>query len=463
MRIPGVDRAIGHLAKWSEKDEWAQCQEQVFAEHFDMICDRFERSEEEIADLLGDAAHMVYCFVLEAFLTARFDDDGKNVIDDYLRRRGWREKVPARRYLEALRDSTLSIYEVVDLEPGHSLTVRDLVLGGEPVTVEEKSGSEMAARWDRIAARIVTVNNKLCFTGAMLLLPHEVADEALSVIEKTVKRARKELRKEAKKQGIPLDLSDGDLREMVVSNNPQLLTQIWLAHALERSSAPLPELRNSDGHEIVFSEARFPIIGELAKIVDRLDDIAEFDRDDPDEMQWTWLGHAPRSKGAPRGDHLILQTYDEVGGTILGSIEIGGDGLVLSTNSRQRCEKGRDLLLARLDGLIGQPLSVQRTPEQLIEEQSGSGPEPSELPPEVAERAVRSYFDHHFRQTLDEPLPYLGGKTPRQAASTKKGREKVISWLKLLENSEARRAAREGQRPYDFQWMWQEMKIDQSG
>lgn len=463
MRIPGVNRAIGHLAKWSEKDEWASRQEQVFAQHFDTICDRFEMSEEEIADLLGDAAGMVFSFVLEAFLTARFDDDGKNVIDDYLRRRGWREKVSARRYLEALRDSKLSIYEVVDLEPGHSLTVRDLVLGGEPITVEEKLGSESAVRWDRIAGRIVTANNKVCFTGALLLLPQDVANEVLSVIDKTVKRARKDLRKEAKKQGIQLDLTDRDLRETIVCNSPQLLTQVWLANALERSLAPLPELRNSDGDEVVFSEARFPIVGDLAKIVDRLDELGEFDRHDPDELQWTWQSHVPLSKGAPRGDHLTLQTHDEVGRTILGSIEIGEDRLVLSTNSRERCDKGRDLLLARLDGLIGQPLTLHRTPEQLLEERSGSGPEPFELPPEVAEQALRSYLDHHYRQTLDEPLPYLGGKTPRQAASTKKGREQVISWLKSLENSEARRAAREGQRPYDFQWMWREMKIDQTG
>ena len=42
----------------------------------------------------------------------------------------------------------------------------------------------------------------------------------------------------------------------------------------------------------------------------------------------------------------------------------------------------------------------------------------------------------------------------------KRGRAQVINWLKKLENSEARRAASEGQEPYNFQWMWREMKID---
>ena len=183
MRIPGADKAIKNLLKWSAKEEWNIFREQVFADNFDMICDRFDISEEEIADLLGDAFDMVYGCVLEDFFTARFGEDDANVIDDYLRRRGWREKVPAKRYLKALSNSILSLYEVIALDPGHSMTVRDLVLGGDPVTVDEKLGSETAAQWDRIAGRIVTVNKKVYFTGSLLLFRHEVADKVLSGID----------------------------------------------------------------------------------------------------------------------------------------------------------------------------------------------------------------------------------------------------------------------------------------
>ena len=69
----------------------------------------------------------MYAFITGEFFTARFGDDGKaNIVDDYLRRRGWRETAPARRYLEALSDSTVSLYEVVDIDRGRSVTVRDL-------------------------------------------------------------------------------------------------------------------------------------------------------------------------------------------------------------------------------------------------------------------------------------------------------------------------------------------------
>ena len=60
---------------------------------------------------------------------------------------------------------------------------------------------------------------------------------------------------------------------------------------------------------------------------------------------------------------------------------------------------------------------------------------------------------------LDEPIPALGNKTPRQCARSKKDRERIIEWLKDLENNELRRAAREGQAPYDSRWLWDELKL----
>src|SRR5467141_1001433 len=71
-------------------------------------------------------------------------------------------------------------------------------------------------------------------------------------------------------------------------------------------------------------------------------------------------------------------------------------------------------------------------------------------------------LDDHCRRALDDPLPLLDGKTPRQAVKTKKGRAQVVGWLKLLENSEFRRAAGQGHNPYDTAWMWRELKVEDS-
>ena len=181
MRIPGADKAIENLVKWAARDEWEGLQLEMYAAHIDPVADLMDMSGDDIAELLGDGALMLHVFITEDFCTARFgEDDEQNVIDDYLRRRGWRETVSARRYLEALRDSHVSLYEIVDIDPGRSVTVRDLLLGGEAVTVDERLGSKSLRRWDRVAARIVTVNGKEHFTGGTLRFRHEASQEFLS-------------------------------------------------------------------------------------------------------------------------------------------------------------------------------------------------------------------------------------------------------------------------------------------
>ena len=265
MRIPGADKAVGNLIKWSARDEWGPMLEQIFAEHFDEIYDHFDMTEQEVHDELGEAFGMIYGWVLEDFFTAEFND-GANVIDDYLKRRGWREKGPAKRYLQVLRDSTFSLYEVVDVDPGHSITVWDLMSDGDAVCVNEMSGSQSVRQWDRVAARIVTVNNKPYFTGSLLPFRHEAADTLLATIDSTVKALGKNLRREAKKQGEPADIKDTDLKKLVLGTSSNLFTRIWLTETLERIAAPLPEIRNSDGHEIVFSNVSFPIQGEDSKV-----------------------------------------------------------------------------------------------------------------------------------------------------------------------------------------------------
>ena len=61
MHIPGADKAIDNLMKWSANEEWNPFREQVFAEHFDMIFDRFDTTKEEIADLLSQAICSSVC------------------------------------------------------------------------------------------------------------------------------------------------------------------------------------------------------------------------------------------------------------------------------------------------------------------------------------------------------------------------------------------------------------------
>lgn len=150
------------------------------------------------------------------------------------------------------------------------------------------------------------------------------------------------------------------------------------------------------------------------------------------------------------------------GATVLGSLELTGKTLLVTVNSAERAAKVQTLIGAAAGDLLRAPLTTIRTVEQMRADQRRDRPSDAadEIPPEIARQLMRDHLDKHYRETLDAPIPALGGKSPRQAVRTSAGREMVIEWLKLLEN----RSAGRGKGPiaeYDFSWMWVELGLQE--
>jgi hypothetical protein len=134
----------------------------------------------------------------------------------------------------------------------------------------------------------------------------------------------------------------------------------------------------------------------------------------------------------------MLDTQME-GATVLGSVELKGRTLLVTVNSAERVAKVQALIDAAAGDLLKSPLTTIRTVDQMRADQRRDGPSEAtdEIPPEIARQLMRDHLDKHYRETLDAPIPALGGKSPRQAVRTAAGREKVIEWLKMLENRSA--------------------------
>ena len=466
MGMRSIDKATANLLRWAERDDWERLRLEVFAAHFEPVVDGLDLPEDPLEVLPGEGAGMLEVFIVEDFFTTRFGERGeRNVIDDYLGRRGWRESAPGRRYLEALRDSTVTLYEVVDVVPGRRMTVRDLVLGGDAVRVEEKLGSQGAARWDCLAARVVAVNGKYRFTGAVLRLRHELSRRLLSAFEEMAGQLRRDIRNDARKRGATAPVSRATAREAVVRSPlfARILSQFWLYDAVVQARAPAPELRNTDDDEMVDCDVRFPLRADESRVGAVLDGIEDFEREEDGEASWRWFAAgSPMHRAARhrRGRAGADSSQSAIGTTSLGYAEIRGRTLALSVNSRERAARGRELLASRLGDLVGPALTAQQAPARPLDERSGLSPDEADTPPEEAVRVIHSYLDDHYRRTLDDPLPLLDGKSLREAAATRRGRARVIEWLKQLENAEHRRAAQQGHQPYDTAWLWRELGIE---
>jgi hypothetical protein len=74
---------------------------------------------------------------------------------------------------------------------------------------------------------------------------------------------------------------------------------------------------------------------------------------------------------------------------------------------------------------------------------------------------VHATLDKQCRAVLHEPLPVLGDRSPRKAARTPAGREKLVIWLKFLENrSSSQIDPADPLATYDLGWLWRELGVE---
>src|SRR5258708_1005571 len=144
------------LMKWLTRNPWDDRFSDILADHMLPACDENGLDEDELIAIVGKDRFMstVWACAFEDLLTREFDD-GSNIVDDYLKRRGWKENAVVRAYMAALRTSTVSLYEVSDIVRDTSFRARDLVRGGEPVLVSERLATRSLKQWDRLAARVL--------------------------------------------------------------------------------------------------------------------------------------------------------------------------------------------------------------------------------------------------------------------------------------------------------------------
>src|SRR6478735_9388190 len=146
--------ASGHslqgLIKWLHREDWCERFAEAFDAHLLPACEHAGLEVDEIVSTLGEDwfTRTVWGSAFEDFLTRNFDD-GTNIVDDYLKRRGWKESASTRAYMEALRSSVPSLYEVSDIVKDASFKARDLVRGGDPFLIVERSATRSLKQWDR--------------------------------------------------------------------------------------------------------------------------------------------------------------------------------------------------------------------------------------------------------------------------------------------------------------------------
>ncbi|MFH0946276.1 MAG: hypothetical protein V2A76_13835 [Planctomycetota bacterium] len=187
------------------------------------------------------------------------------------------------------------------------------------------------------------------------------------------------------------------------ARKPHLLGRIWEWFAGFLQAGP-PRVTNTDGHALAWQTASFSL-------------------EDPDAVH-RYLAERDDVDQPPAGEEEVYHWLDVESETLLGRIEIIGNELILQVNSKERLEQAR----AFLEQAPGVRFESVQT-KDIFEDEAPLDdrlPGPKEPPP-TAEMTqfLRDFLQKKAMDWLDEKIPALGGKTPRQAVKTKAGRQKV--------------------------------------
>ena len=321
----------------------------------------------------------------------------------------------AKAHLEAQRQAWYSAWEVVDVDPGSTLTLVDHLTGEERV-VHEVEGSKSVPVRSTIFARL------LDYEGQTYLVGFHERYLGPSVADAVVQAMRKYLRR---KKVVPPER----LRNPKTS---RALIRIWTeaVEADDERRAEPPELQNTDGDPILLTEDRFAFERKNAAAIRRGIEAMEGILPDDEDDHW-----ALSRPGNPVHAH-----WDN---TIVAQLELTKGTLRVHTNSIRRADEARAAIDEALGDLVRFRTRSHDDPTaapalEAMRARGGKRPrhdDDPETPQEVLE-AMRQFKAQHYATWADEPVPALGGKTPRQATRTKAGRHQVDLLLREMEHHE---------------------------
>jgi hypothetical protein len=103
-------------------------------------------------------------------------------------------------------------------------------------------------------------------------------------------------------------------------------------------------------------------------VVRLLDQAPELARESKSDC-WSWRRQDSEQGGKRPEGGMSLASCDETGALVLGHMELRGKWLVLEVNSAARAERGKQMLMKLLGGLVATPVTETQSVQSALEEQ----------------------------------------------------------------------------------------------
>jgi hypothetical protein len=297
-----------------------------------------------------------------------------------------------REYIAASRDGWTSLFEVVSVERGQSLRIRDLLGEGE-VEVQERSGTL------HMPTRVCLLGRVVHYRGVHLFDAIHTRPFPPQLRDRAVAEARKALR--VAKGSVPRERLSARIFELM-----KAWQRVSTEHERQQTNAPAPVLVTTTGEPLEFSRATFSFPADArAEVVDAVARLRGCLQDGDDDDSFVIL----------RGDIVEAR------------VSVAADSLTIEAHARERLARVERRLRSKLGRLLGTPdrsfeTAAAAMASSVPRVHTPKGPEANEL--------IRAFLQDRYTKFLDESIPSLGGLTPRQAARDPRARAALDTLLR---------------------------------
>lgn len=326
--------------------------------------------------------------------------------------------------LDKMGNAYISLYEVQAVFPEEGLRLKDLFTGKER-DVKEKAATRSLNKWDIFASRLLEIDDDNIMSGCSYSYHREEKEGIIKHIKKCFK--------DYKGENPDAFLSD------FLKKHGYLFNYYWYDRIL---NPVIPKVFTTSGEAMLLSKAIFEI-KDLAGVLRGLKEIKKFDEIDEGVFQWL-------DEEKPDGTS-----------TLLGTVKVKADTLYLESNSRERLEKGKALIIEYMAGSVKHKTDVFQDAFQAVRHMDDAHKQTAgdEIPGEIEQELYDQFMRRHYEKWVDEQIPALNNKTPLEAVKTPAGRKKVIDLLKGIENLEEQKK-RSGETHSDISWLWERLGIE---
>lgn len=328
----------------------------------------------------------------------------------------------------------LSLFEVININLGKNVIVKDLFTG-EEYTVVEHMGSFNIQKYDCLMTRIIKCQGKNFFSFAVIRVPKFKQETIVSTIY--------EIYEEKKVEDMTL--------EIFLKVLPTFLTYTVYNASIEMQKI---ELVNTTGEEIKFCTVNYEILN-YNELINQLDRIEEFDKIEENKkektVEYIWFGGTLNGKSSSAETNRILKVNKSyfvngpTGNVSLGHLWIKNNELKAECNSEKRLKRLKEILNKIGKNLLKFKNQDMKAPGEVMYDDAPSLSEnkvpKEEIPYDVKAQLMEEFYIDFYKKLFTEKIPALNNKSPKECLKTEEGRKLLYNLLKQYENAELHKKA----------------------